>query len=236
MAPGPLIRGRRALATGLAIALVLALGCAGSSKRGVTHTMRSGETIYRLSRYYQVPARDIVRANRIDDVAAIPVGRKLFIPGARRAPPSRSLVSKAGHTPSAPRADLRSRARREADLRFAWPVRGKLSSRYGWRRGRRHEGIDIAARKGTRVRAAEAGRVIHSGRLGDYGKVVIIKHSGQYSTVYAHNNRNKVKKGQFVEKGDIIAEVGSTGNASGPHLHFEIRRARSAGDPLRYLP
>jgi murein DD-endopeptidase MepM/ murein hydrolase activator NlpD len=86
------------------------------------------------------------------------------------------------------------------------------------------------------VRAAEAGRVTHSGWLGDYGRVVIVKHAGHYSTVYAHNRANKVRKGQFVEKGDVLAEVGSSGNASGPHLHFEIRRNRQAENPLRYLP
>ena len=84
--------------------------------------------------------------------------------------------------------------------------------------------------------ASEAGRVTHSGWLGDYGRVVIVKHARGYSSVYAHNRRNRVAKGQFVEKGDVIAEVGSSGNASGPHLHFEIRRERRAQDPLRYLP
>jgi murein DD-endopeptidase MepM/ murein hydrolase activator NlpD len=79
--------------------------------------------------------------------------------------------------------------------------------------------------------------VIHSGGgLGDYGKVVIVKHAGRYSTVYAHNQRNRVRKGEFVEKGQVIAEVGKTGNASGTHLHFELRRDRHPEDPLLYLP
>jgi murein DD-endopeptidase MepM/ murein hydrolase activator NlpD len=78
--------------------------------------------------------------------------------------------------------------------------------------------------------------VIHSGKLAAYGNVVIIKHSGRYSTVYAHNDRNRVEKGQFVERGDPIATVGRTGNASGSHLHFEVRRDRIAHDPLDFLP
>ena len=87
------------------------------------------------------------------------------------------------------------------------------------------------------MRAAEAGRVIHSGGgLGDYGKVVIVKHAGRYSTVYAHNRRNRVREGEFVEKGQVIAEVGKTGNASGAHVHFELRRDRRPQDPLLYLP
>jgi murein DD-endopeptidase MepM/ murein hydrolase activator NlpD len=78
--------------------------------------------------------------------------------------------------------------------------------------------------------------VIHSGWLGGYGRVVIVKHTGRYSTVYAHNRTINVKNGAFVEKGQVLAEVGSSGNASGPHLHFEIRRDRKPEDPLRHLP
>ena len=122
------------------------------------------------------------------------------------------------------------------ELRFGWPVGGEVSSRFGWRRGRRHEGIDIRARRGSRVVAAEAGRVIHSGRLGAYGNVVIVKHAGRYSTVYAHNERNLVEKGRFVERGETLATVGRSGNATGAHLHFEVRRDRVAQDPLTFLP
>lgn len=221
----------RVAAVLLALALLVA-GCASSRGDTVVHVLKPGETIYRLSRYYGVPVRDIVRANRIRDVSSVPVGARLVIPGARRKPPERSIAL-ASYTPTVP--DLRARAQREAALDFGWPIRGELSSRYGWRSGRRHEGIDISARSGSKIRAAEAGRVILSGKLGGYGRVVIVKHAGRYSSVYAHNRRNRVKKGTFVEKGEVIAEVGSTGNASGPHLHFEIRRDRKPEDPLAFL-
>jgi murein DD-endopeptidase MepM/ murein hydrolase activator NlpD len=134
------------------------------------------------------------------------------------------------------RSGDRALALREAKLRFAWPISGKVSSRFGWRSGRKHEGIDIPAKKGTPIRAAEAGRVIHSGELSAYGYVVIVKHAGRYSTVYAHNRKNKVRKGQFVEQGDVLAAVGKSGNASGYHLHFEVRRDRIAQDPAKFLP
>jgi murein DD-endopeptidase MepM/ murein hydrolase activator NlpD len=79
--------------------------------------------------------------------------------------------------------------------------------------------------------------VIHAGGgLGDYGSVVILKHVGRYSTVYAHQDSLGVSKGEFVEKGDRIGTVGTSGNASGPHLHFEVRRDREPDDPLSYLP
>ena len=79
--------------------------------------------------------------------------------------------------------------------------------------------------------------MIYSGSgLGSYGRVVIIKHAGRYSTVYAHNHRLLVTRGEFVERGERIAKVGATGRATGPHLHFEVRRDRKPVDPLLYLP
>jgi len=216
----------------LALLLALGVGCA-TSRPQVVHVLKHGETVYRLSRYYDVPAAKIVRANRIRDVSEVPVGARLVIPGATRKPPQRSIAL-AGVTPPVS-AVPPARAARRLDLDFRWPVRGKLTSRYGWRWGRRHEGIDIASRPGTPVYAAEAGRVVHSGWLGGYGRVVIVKHAGRYSTVYAHNKANKVSQGAFVEKGDLLALVGSSGRASGPHLHFEIRRDRKPQDPMGYL-
>lgn len=220
---------------------VAALGLAGcaSTPDGSEHVMRPGENLYRLSRYYGVRVDEIKRANHIDDVTKIQVGTSLVIPGAAKAPPAASLalVPRAAPAPSGSRGSRRALARRETALDFIWPVRGNLSSKFGWRRGRHHDGIDIPAKSGTPVRAAEAGRVIHSGGgLGDYGKVVIVKHAGRYSTVYAHNRRNRVRRGEFVEKGQVIAEVGKTGNASGAHVHFELRRDRRPEDPLLYLP
>ncbi|MDH3214505.1 MAG: LysM peptidoglycan-binding domain-containing M23 family metallopeptidase [Myxococcales bacterium] len=225
---------RGATIVGLFAGALLALaGCASSSGGGVTHTVEPGETLYRISRYYEVPLDRVIRTNRIDDVASVPVGRKLWIPGARKASAAHPLPL----VVSAPASVGAYGGRRETGLDLAWPLRGRLSSRFGRRRGRPHEGIDIPARRGTPIRAAESGRVIHSGGgLGDYGQVVIVKHSGPYKTVYAHNRKNRVRKGEFVEKGEIIAEVGATGNASGPHLHFEVRRAAKPVDPLLYLP
>lgn len=219
--------------------VVLALGCAGTPDEAdsgggrVVHVLQPGENLYRLSRYYGVSVEDIVSANDIDDVSDIPTGARLVIPGSDRKPPPSSLAAYEPSTPSSPRRGPSARA---AGLDFAWPVRGTLSSRYGWRSGSHHEGIDISARRGTPVHAAEAGRVIFSGWLGSYGRVVIVKHIGSWSTVYAHNQRNRVKEGDFVERGDVLAEVGTSGNASGPHCHFEVRRDRRPEDPLAYLP
>jgi murein DD-endopeptidase MepM/ murein hydrolase activator NlpD len=220
------------LLAGLPLALA---ACASPSGGGVTHVVRPGETLYRIARYYEVPLERVIRSNRIRDVTTVPIGRRLWIPGARKAIPSAPLPLVA--SAPGPAVARVSGARRELNLDLGWPLRGRLSSRFGSRWGRVHEGIDIPARRGTPIRAAAAGRVIHSGDgLGDYGQVVIVKHAGPYKTVYAHNRRNRVRRGQFVEKGEVIAEVGQTGNASGPHLHFELRRGATPLDPLLYLP
>jgi murein DD-endopeptidase MepM/ murein hydrolase activator NlpD len=224
----------RLVRAALALGLLALAACASAPTSGVTHVVRPGENLYRISRYYGVPVPDLVQANGVRDVTNLEVGQRLRIPGALRASASESLRPEPG---PARDGQARLRAEREADLHFHWPLQGRLGSRFGWRDGRPHEGVDLLAEPGTPILAAEAGRVIHSGRgLGDYGQVVIVKHAGRYSSVYAHNRRNLVRVGDFVEKGQEIAEVGETGNASGPHCHFEIRRDHRALDPFALLP
>jgi murein DD-endopeptidase MepM/ murein hydrolase activator NlpD len=214
----------------LAAAALLATACA-SVPGELIHVVRPGENLYRISLHYGVPVERLIRENQIQDVSALAVGQSLRIPGARRGPADAQLVpSERGPTT----ASLDASA---LGLDFAWPVHGAVSSRFGSRGWSHHEGIDIPAHEGTTVLAAESGRVVHSeGRIGDYGNLVIVKHAGRYATIYAHNCRNLVHSGDFVEKGQAIAQVGETGNASGPHLHFEIRRDRLPQDPLLYLP
>jgi murein DD-endopeptidase MepM/ murein hydrolase activator NlpD len=225
---------RRALPMGV-IAL-WALACVSTpGGRDIVHVVRPGENLYRISLHYGVSVDRVIRSNRIADVHALEVGTQLRIPDARREAPQSALAPPV--VASAPRGAGRGHALRDTGLAFTWPVRGRVSSSFGSRGRDRHEGIDIPARAGTTILAAEAGRVIHSGgKLGDYGNVVIVKHAGRYATIYAHNRRNLVRRGEFVEKGQEIAQVGDTGNASSPHLHFEIRRDRLAHDPLLYLP
>jgi murein DD-endopeptidase MepM/ murein hydrolase activator NlpD len=117
---------------------------------------------------------------------------------------------------------------------FIWPVNGVLTSGFGWRWGRMHEGIDIAAPTGTPIRAAAAGAVIYAGYMGGYGNIVIIDHGSGLSTAYAHQSAIYVGGGS-VSQGTVIGAVGSTGNSTGPHLHFEVRVNGSAVDPMGYL-
>ena len=121
---------------------------------------------------------------------------------------------------------------------YIWPSRGALTSGYGWRWGRMHKGIDIAAPVGTPVFAAASGVVIKAGwNRGGYGKLVDIQHADGSLTRYAHNNKILVQAGQQVEQGQQISEMGNTGFSTGPHLHFEVHPlGKKAVDPIAYLP
>ena len=118
---------------------------------------------------------------------------------------------------------------------FIWPVNGTVVSGFGMRWGRMHEGIDITASSGTPIWAAASGTVIHAGWLGGYGNLVVVDHGGGLSTAYAHASAILVGVGQRVDQGETVSLVGSTGNSSGPHLHFEVRVNGVAVDPLLYL-
>jgi murein DD-endopeptidase MepM/ murein hydrolase activator NlpD len=224
------------------------LGCAGSqsssapsaTSRGFNYTVKPGDNLYQIGKRFGVPVAVLVRANRIGDVTELSVGQRIYIPARSRNARARNGAGRAASSSAASselRRRVREEARRSAKLTFAWPLsQTKLTSRFGRRKGQPHEGIDLASKQGTAIRAAEAGKVIHAGRLGAYGNVVILKHAGHYSSVYAHVRRLLVRKGQFVERSQKIAEVGMTGRTTGPHLHFEIRRKDLAKDPLLFLP
>ena len=96
--------------------------------------------------------------------------------------------------------------------------------------------MDIAADPGTGVRAAAAGKVLFAAEHGSYGNLVVLRHDDGLVTVYAHNEINLVRKGQRVRAGQLIARVGQTGRATGPHLHFEVRRGTAPENPMRFLP
>ena len=121
--------------------------------------------------------------------------------------------------------------------RFHWPVPSsqKISSFYGKRFGRHHAGIDIPAKRGSHILSAEEGRVIFSGHMKGYGKMIVVEHSGGLHSVYAHNKVNYVRVGQKVSAKEAIGQIGNTGRSTGPHLHFEIRKNGKHKDPLPFL-
>ena len=118
------------------------------------------------------------------------------------------------------------------------PVKGTITSRYGVSsriRVSTHTGLDIAANKGTDIKVVADGKVIFAEYSGSYGYLVKIDHGNGVETWYAHTSKMYVKKGDTVKAGDVIAAVGSTGNSTGPHLHFEIRINGKDVDPLDYM-
>jgi len=117
-----------------------------------------------------------------------------------------------------------------------WPCHGPLTSPFGMRWGRMHQGQDIACGYGTAIHAAKAGSVVFAGVMSGYGNVVIVDHGAGFSTLYAHQSRMAVHQGQHVNQGDVIGYVGSTGHSTGPHLHFETRFGGQARNPIPYLP
>lgn len=175
-----------------------------------------------------------VSAEENGKVSVAPLGASNYAP---IRPPQ--LVSPELPTLSSPQAYLPKPSGYNHELNgYIWPSQGILTSGYGWRWGRMHKGIDIAADVGTPVVAAAPGVVTYaSWNDGGYGNLVEITHSDGSVTVYAHNDRILVQEGQEVEQGEQISEMGSTGFSTGPHLHFEVHPpGQGAIDPMAFLP
>ena len=198
---------------------------------GIYHTVKRGENLFRIGKAYDHTYQELARVNRIEDPNQLRAGERVFIPGATRQLPveiiTPSAVSLKRSLPSEP-----SDGSRPAIL---WPVAGTITSGFGGRGESFHDGIDISAPEGTAIHAVESGEVAYSDQLRGYGNIIIVRHAGGIVSVYAHNRQNRVAEGRTVAQGETIAEVGSTGRASAPHLHFEIRRDNVAEDPLLYL-
>lgn len=209
---------------------------------GVWHKVQSGETLVELALQFRVPGVDIEEINGLDRSEPLPVGRTIFIPGVKKKHPG-GATARTPAKPSTTATDAGqggtpvASSSKKGTLRFIWPVNGgKLSSRFGKRGKRAHEGIDIAAPEGTAVLAAADGTVIYAGSgLKGYGKLVIIRHKAGLVTVYAHNKRNLVREAVMVKQGQVIAEVGHTGRTTGNHLHFEVRQGEKPLDPQHHV-
>ena len=193
---------------------------------GILITINQGHTLEGLAREYSIYQEAIMSANRLSGTT-LTQGSELFLPGATVAMAAASGAS-AGRSVTARRS-------------FAWPVVGRISSQFGWRRnpfgsGRDfHTGLDIRAPRGRTIVAAAAGRVVHAGWMGGYGLTVVVSHPGGITTLYAHASRLLVRVGANVNRGQAIAQVGSTGRSTGNHLHFEVRSGGRAVNPIQYL-
>jgi len=213
------------------------------------HEVLPGETLTVLAKRYGVSVAALVKANRLPGSdGLLKVGRRLVIPSDTAAAAARRgatpPVSAATRSPATTPATARAPARLVLAVpdfdgtapAFVWPIEGPVISTFGLRKSGWHGGVDIKAPVGTLVQAAAPGVVITSGVQARYGLVVKIEHKQGFVTVYAHNDVNLVEVGDRVEVGDTIALVGRTGRATTDHLHFEIRYAGRAYNPLYLLP
>jgi lipoprotein NlpD len=189
----------------------------------VHHIVRPGETLAAIGRRYGLPWQTLAQVNGLADPHHLEVGQALWVP----APPDL-------RPPAA--ASLAAPMRVGPEPSLQWPAIGTLTSGFG-RRGRRfHSGIDISAEAGTPIVAAADGVVVFSGRGPDgYGNTVMLDHGRSIITLYAHNQRNLVRVGERVRRGQPIALMGDTGRASGTHLHFEVHQNGQLIDPRHWL-
>lgn len=214
--------GRIALPASLALAILLA-GCAAGT--GVYHRVEKGQTAYRIARTYGIDVEDLLFANRIIDPRELRAGQLLWIPGASG---TRSVP-----TVAAPKPDATFRL---YGKRLVMPLHGVISSGFGMRSGRMHEGIDILAERGAEVRAAGYGVVVYAGNgMRGYGNAIVLDHGNGVTTLYGHLDTIRVQSGDAVAPGSVLGEAGDTGNASTTHLHFELQLEGEGVDPERYL-
>lgn len=216
--------------------------------RGVFHKVRKGETLAWIANRYGISVQELAELNDVRDVGQIHADQKLYLPpkkerGFKRLPFEeelrKNLESPVEVGPSFSKKLPKGESNRTVytdHTRFIWPVDGKVLSPFGIRKGRRHDGVDIKASRGTPIKAAANGSVVFSGRMRGYGNLILIRHAEHFFTAYAHNRVNQVKKGNRVKKGSTIGLVGSTGRSTGPHLHFEVRQGEKARNPLFFLP
>ncbi|MDR1361176.1 MAG: M23 family metallopeptidase [Rickettsiales bacterium] len=237
-------------------------------------TITAGDTLYSLSRKYEIPVNDLAVMNNLSAPFSLSVGQKLKVPKSGQkaevkgqVPPAPALapvvqpaqkpdkpapapVSAPAPKPAAAAKPIETKEKvsssatvplpkiaARASALFSWPVRGKILSDYGAKsNGLFNDGINISAKQGTTVSAAENGVVAYAGNeLKGMGNLIIVQHAGGWMTVYAHLDSMTVKRGTKVSIGGKLGTVGQTGKVSEPQLHFEIRKGTKAYNPTSQL-
>ncbi|MFW6022986.1 MAG: peptidoglycan DD-metalloendopeptidase family protein [Halanaerobiaceae bacterium] len=181
--------------------------------KGILYKVNPGESISSVINKFDISLDKVISANGIQDTEPITPGTMLLLPGAK------------------PKFGYKDRIKK----RFIRPVPGHISSHFGRRWGKMHEGVDFPVCTGTSVKAAGSGRVTYSGWVRGYGKTIIIEHQQGFKTLYAHNSQLLVQTGKYVSVGEIIAKSGNTGNSTGPHLHFEVQVNGRPVNPINYF-
>lgn len=221
--------------------------------RVIAHRVEPGDTLWDLATRYGTDITTLVAINTLRDGDVLQVGQELRIltvPGLLYRVKSGDTLSGIAQRYGIPLADIEATNQVTADRPlspgqelilagarplYIWPLTGRITSAYGPRWGRIHQGVDIAGSFGDAVVAARSGRVTVAGWSDIYGYYIVINHGDGVQTLYAHHNALLVTAGEYVETGEQIGRVGSTGYSTGPHLHFEVIEDGEARDPLDYL-
>jgi murein DD-endopeptidase MepM/ murein hydrolase activator NlpD len=214
----------------------------------VEHSVRKGDSVEVIAERYGVSPKTVERANELTtgekDLAA---GEKILVPkreedllatlaevrARHRGETVLHLLRKEEPPVIAPAVPKETVSRPEQP--FLRPLEGRISSPYGMRGGRLHDGIDIPAPAGTPILAARSGKVVFSGTIRGFGLTVSIDHGDGMTTRYSHNSTNLVKKGDTVRQGQPIAKVGRSGRTTCPHLHFSVLIKGKTVNPAKYL-
>ena len=202
------------------------------------HKIIKGDTLYSISRNYGTNVFSLAKLNNIFDVNNISVGQNLLIPKNKKTlSPKKKKNWNREYAKKQNKSIRNTKIKNKSVSKFIWPVKGKLISKYGKSKGGFYnDGINIISQKGAVVISSEDGKVIYSGNeIPGYGNLILIKHSKNWITAYAHLSEVFTEKGKAVKKGQKIGSVGSTGNVRSPQLHFEIRKGKEAVDPLEFL-
>lgn len=228
-----------------------------------SHTMRQGESLYAISKSYGVTVAQLQQANGITDPRSVPAGTVLRVPGngsSRSAPAvaqqvavappvvqsthQPTVINRKTQTVALPSTSdvstgtIRPPAKpRSAGDKLRWPVNGKIISGFGQRNdGTHNDGINLSVPPGTGVHAAEQGTIAYAGsELKGYGNLILVRHDNGWVTAYAHNDQILVKRGDKVQRGQVIAKAGRTGSVDQPQLHFELRQGSKPVDPVPFL-
>jgi len=206
---------------------------------GVYHSVGENESVRSLSKLYSVDEQTLRAENNLpDDVEKLEKGSSVFIPGiseTKKETTKKKPIVKPQKKTEEVIPSQKNEIEKEIPFEPIWPVKGKISKKFGGEFENKNEGIDIEVPEGTNVKAIENGKVIFSASHSGFGNMIIIQHSQQFISIYAHLQANFAKEGQSVEKGDNIGQSGKTGATETPKLHFEIREFSKPVDPEKYL-
>ena len=200
------------------------------------HIVKKGHTLYDIANCYEVSISDIMKINQLNNNDKIYLGDKLLIPLYDNTNQTNcNNITKVTITKE---VNKTSEKKKNNNYSYMWPVKGKIISKFGLlAKGLRNDGINISADIGNPVLAIESGKIVYAGNeIQAFGNLILIKHYNNKTSAYAHLDKINVKKGESVNKGQIIALVGNSGKVSIPQLHFELRDKDGPLDPLKYLP